>query len=441
MMGSAMTYAMRSWPVRMVICAGLIGLSAAVTSADPTTLPSATRPAGAAARRPGPSYVVQRLRRMVSQLSLTDDQKTKVSEIFDQATRQAQDLSQSLGDLSPVERGQKLSAFAGQIRQQLAQVLSDDQMKTLQQKVGPASRPAGGDFPSGEMVGNIQQAVAKLDLSPNQQQQVKDLIDSALKKAADLRAQAINGADVQTQMQQLRQDVRSKLQSILTPDQMQSLGQSMQQYRQQRAGGNPASAAKPLAVAEEPNPPADVQTPVAENPPAPTVDVGSGVPDVKIIELNGRAFVPANYKGHVLVLEFGSMSCPVFRDHARDMEKLKTSEGPRAFFLCVYTREAFPAGDKNVQRNKDQNISIPQASTLDARKMQARQTQQALGITIPMAVDSMDNGVSNAFGTFPNGAVVIGKDGQIAALEHWSNPDSLRRAIDQAYQAPSHADH
>ncbi len=164
------------------------------------------------------------------------------------------------------------------------------------------------------------------------------------------------------------------------------------------------------------------------------------VPDVKIIELNGRSFMPANYKGHVLVLEFGSMSCPVFRDHAQAMEKLRSAEGPRAFFMVVYTREAFPAGDKEVLRNKEQNISVAQTTTLDRRKAQAQQTQDALGITIPMAVDSMDDAVSNAFGTFPNGAVVIGKDGKIAALEHWTNPDSLRRDIDQAYHAPDRSD-
>jgi hypothetical protein len=53
----------------------------------------------------------------------------------------------------------------------------------------------------------------------------------------------------------------------------------------------------------------------------------------------------------------------------------------------------------------------------------------------------MDDAVSNAFGTFPNGAVVIGKDGNIAALEHWTNPESLRRAIDQAYEAPAPSNH
>jgi hypothetical protein len=219
---------------------------------------------------------------------------------------------------------------------------------------------------------------------------------------------------------------------------MQTLVQTLQQMREEKGGATTqpqkqtgSTAVTPLADVDPSDPPAPAAT--AQISP----DVRSPVPDVKIAELNGRAFIPRNYKGHVLVLEFGSQSCPVFRDQAQEMEKLRSAEGPRAFFLLVYTREAFPIGDKEVRRNRDQGISVPEAKTLDERKTQAAQTQQTLQITMPMAVDSMDDAVSNAFGTFPNGSVVIGKDGNIAALEHWTNPQSLRRAIDQAYEAPA----
>ena len=162
------------------------------------------------------------------------------------------------------------------------------------------------------------------------------------------------------------------------------------------------------------------------------LEVGSAVPDLKIRELDGYVFVPANYKGHVLVLEFGSMSCREFRDQVQAMESLRSAEGPRAFFLLVYTREAFPAG-RDVQRNTDENISVPQAASLEQRILQAQKTQQALHIGMTMAVDSMDDAVSNALGTFPNGVMVIGIDGRIAALEHACDADVLRHEIDLAY--------
>ena len=319
-----------------VMLAGLAAMTAAAARADATTQPG--NASVSRGMRPGPAFVIQRLKNAVSQLNLSDDEKTKVEVFFDSANQQGLDLSEILADAQPSERYQKLTVFAQQLHQQLAQVLSDEQMKTLDEKLGPG------------------------------------------------------------------------------------LGQ--------RAGGRNATggAVKPGTESDASPKPADLQT---SGP-----DVGSPVPDVRMIELNGHAFTPSKYKGHVLVLEFGSMSCPVFRQHAQEMETLKTAEGPRAFFMIVYTREAFPAGDKDVQRNKDEGISVLQAKTLDERKAEALEAQRELRITIPMSVDSMDDAVSNAYGTFPNGAVVIGKDGTIAARQQWTNPDTLRVAIDQAYAAP-----
>ncbi|MGD0768034.1 MAG: deiodinase-like protein [Tepidisphaeraceae bacterium] len=428
--------------VATVTLAGLAAMPA-MARADATTQPG--NASVSPGMRPGPAFVIQRLKNAVSQLNLSDDEKTKVDGFFDSANQQGLDLSQTLANAQPSERYQKLTAFAQQLHQQIAQVLSGEQMKTLDKKLGPGlgQRAGGGNgvegaggaatrnSAGGGIIEAFQQAMAKLDLSDDQKKQMADLLESTRQKMADLRQKAQAGENVQSDMQQVRQDMRAKLQTILTPDQMQTFMQSMQQVRQQRGQSSRAApeqgAAKP-GTESDPSPPADLQT---SGP-----DVGSPVPDVRMIELNGHAFTPSKYRGHVLVLEFGSMSCPVFRQHAQEMETLKTAEGPRAFFMIVYTREAFPAGDKDVQRNKDEGISVPQATTLDERKAEAQEAQRELRITIPMAVDSMDDAVANAYGTFPNGAIVIGKDGTIAARQQWTNPDTLREAIDQAYAAP-----
>ena len=452
--------AKRSWPT--VICAGLIGLMAAAA-------PAADRAAAVGNRHLRPYAILDRFQQAVAHVTLTDDQKPKVDEIFQNASQQADELARHTEGPTLAERQQALGDFARQLRQELSQVLTPRQMETLQLYLGPgpSSRPTADDF-AGPGVGlwmDLPRALARLDLSPDQRQQISDLMASTRQKVQGIRAQTANGGLVNSQMQQLRQDLKSKLQSILTPDQMQSLVQTLQQLRQEQAGATtqpqkqtaPADATPPNGSAQFSNPPSSfsrdpkgsafsAENSADSDPPKPAAaqtlpDVGSPVPNVKIAELSGRAFIPANYKGHVLVLEFGSMSCPVFRDHVQEMEKLKSAEGPRAFFLIVYTREAFPAGDKDVQRNDEQAISVPDAKTFQERKTQAQQTQQTLQITMPMAVDSMDDAVTSAFGTFPNGAVVIGKDGNIAALEHWTNPDSLRHSIDEAYDAPTASNH
>jgi Spy/CpxP family protein refolding chaperone len=422
-----------------VICAGLIaflGLIAATASADRI---------GVRDERHRAVYaILERFTQALTHVTLTDDQKPQVDKIMKDADQRAYELSRHTEDPTKAEKYDALDAYAHQIHLELSNVLTTGQMETLELYLGqgPSSRPTADDFAGPAMWPNIQKAFAKLDLSPDQRQQVRDLMASSRQKLQALRANAdTNGGTIRSQVQQLRLDVKTKLQTILTPDQMQALIDNMRQIRESQSGPTTkphekTAAADPQTESNNSDQP-DSNSAAAQKSP----DVGSPVPDVKIAELNDRAFIPANYKGHVLVLEFGSLSCPVFRDHVQEMEKLRTAEGPRAFFLLVYTREAFPAGDKDVQRNKDQDISVPEATTLQDRKTQAQQTQQQLHITMPVAIDSMDDAVSNAFGTFPNGAVVIGKDGNIAALERWANPESLRRAIDQAYETPAPSNH
>jgi Spy/CpxP family protein refolding chaperone len=462
---------------------------------DDTTRPGVA--ANTPGMRPGPNFVLQRYKRALGSMELTDDERAKVNDVISRATQKGLDLSDTLANAEPQDRYQILSGFSKQIHQDLAGVLTEDQMSVLDQKLGPGlgrrnadqanGGPAGGgqfgargNFatangqangatngsgpantavpqdgagvnggglnggapatqPSANRRGGrgggfplIEQALAKLDLSDAQKQQVNDLLAASKAKIAAIRSNAAGNADAQQQMQQVRADMRQKLETILTPDQMQQFAQALREAIQQRGGPN----SQRINGNGNDNPKESVADNKPEDMQMSGPALGAAVPDVQIVEANGRAFFPSQYKGHVVVLEFGSMSLPVFRSHAADMERLKMAEGSRAFFLVVYTREAFPAGDKNVERNRDEGVNIPQAASLDDRKAQALETQRELRITMPMAVDAMDDSVSNAFGAFPNGAIVIGKDGMIAARQQWANPDTLRLAIDDAVDAP-----
>lgn len=374
--------------------------------------------------------VLDRFQQAITHVTLTADQKPAVAQIMANASSQADQFAATARGFTRAERAQALGDFGRSIRQQLSKVLTADQMATLDLYLGPgpSSRPTADDFEGPMLMRYLPRALKKLDLSSAQRQQADDLITSFGQKAAALRAQTANGSVVYSQMRQLRQDLKSQLASVLTPDQMQTLVQEMEEMRENESG----AATRPQAQAGG-NASGDETAEAGERP---LPSVGTPAPDVKIAEASGHDFIPANYKGHVLVLEFGSMSCPEFRNQVQAMESLKAAEGPRAFFILVYTREAYPAGERDLPENKDQNISIPAAATLSERETQAQSAQQSLGISMMVGVDSMDDSVSSAFGTFPNGAVVIGKDGKIAAVQRWCSPDGLRRAIDEAYDGP-----
>ena len=105
--------------------------------------------------------------------------------------------------------------------------------------------------------------------------------------------------------------------------------------------------------------------------------------------------------------------------------------GNRADFLIVYTRESHAVGEWEVERNKRARILVEQPTTMEQRKALARQAKQALKITIPIAIDTMDDKTIRDYGGFTTCAVVIGRDGHVAAYRTHGDPTALRRLIDQ----------
>lgn len=163
--------------------------------------------------------------------------------------------------------------------------------------------------------------------------------------------------------------------------------------------------------------------------------VGDRAPDFSLKKTDGNVITLASMKGRIVVVEFGSYSCPVFRQKAAAMEELKSQMGQRATFLVIYSKEAHPTGKWDVARNKNEGVAIEDASDAAARKSAATNAKEKLKITIPIALDEMNNSVADAYGLAPNGAVIIGRDGNILAKQKWVDPFALRIALDSALAA------
>ena len=146
-----------------------------------------------------PVKTLENARNALDKMNLSDQEKTKAAEILDKAIAQAKDLQQ------------KSEALQRDVRQQLSEVLDPDQFKELAQKMGPGRRggaanpgaPGGGAMP---LLQAFQQALPQLDLTPDQQQQLKDLRQDFQQRIKAIRDQSANGQDVRDQMQQLRDD-------------------------------------------------------------------------------------------------------------------------------------------------------------------------------------------------------------------------------------------
>ena len=168
----------------------------------------------------------------------------------------------------------------------------------------------------------------------------------------------------------------------------------------------------------------------ALTPPDKGTKVGEAAPAFALQTLNDRTVQLSSFKNKPVVIEFGSYSSPSFRQRAAAMEALQRQYDTRADFLIIYTKEAHPVGGWEVDRNKDDNIRISNAGDMNARTIAARDAKQALKITIPIALDSMDDKTANAYGAGENTALIVGRDGKIAAKENWCDAFRLRAALE-----------
>ena len=132
---------------------------------------------------------------------------------------------------------------------------------------------------------------------------------------------------------------------------------------------------------------------------------------------------------------FGSYTSPVFRPRAAALEKLAKDTTRTASFFVVYIREAHAVGEWEVERNKDAGLAVEQPIAPEQRKALAKQARDALKISIPIAIDRIDNKTASDYDGFTNAAVVIGRDGVVLARQTWLDAYALRRQLDSALES------
>jgi Spy/CpxP family protein refolding chaperone len=456
---------MTRWGPHLTVSVALLaGISAFCSAQDaPATQPTA---------RGGllnPINLVQRLENRVDELRSTPQQQTRLANMFQTAMRQAEILQNQLRNAAETERLQRVLPFMRDLRRELMTVLTQQQAAQLWGE--PATRPGfrqpdfllpnaqgpgrGGRGGRGGLAGpgafagpmmlvlnRINDAIPQLNLPAEENAQVSTLMSQTMKQAQEIRQRMAAGENVQDAARMLVTNFRDKLFAILTPQQRQDL-------RQLVLADDPAT--RPASPRS--NVPGDKQEMVPDA--APAQAPASSAPDATApATAEAKSFVPVGsmaptfalstpgsvivssdkFQGRVLVLDFGSVTSPTFREHLEAMEKLSQKYTDRAVFLIVYTREVHPSGGWEVNRNQADGFTAPQPADYAARLAQAEKARRALNISLPMVVDKLDDEVTAEYGGFPNAAIVIGRDGKIAGRQQWADPSGLARLIDAALQ-------
>lgn len=405
-------------------------------------------------------------------LNLNDSQRKNVREILRDARDQLRQAMADTENAAPAERRAAFEAVIKDIQSRIEAELGEDQVRVFREKINEVRKQLAPQSPQPPgPLALFQTIVGKLDLADEQKAEVDKLL-------ADVRsgfeALALNAAGTDPQVmredaRQLMRDAREKLAEILRPEQRRQMRELMRDAMRnggfararERLGRDGPPGDRPnrgRPGGDRPPPPRD-EPPTDENAPPPPPEafnlqpsedpaassgrsssdekrlaVGDPLPDFVYKRVDGKTFDSARFRGEPIVLMFGSYTSPAFRDNAPAFERLESQLGRRARLEIIYTAEAHPAGEWEVQRNIDEKISVKRHETEADRLAAARLAVEKLGLKADVLIEPMGEPLSTALNAAPNGAIVVARDGKILSIQRWFDPHRTERELRSALQ-------
>jgi len=147
-------------------------------------------------------------------------------------------------------------------------------------------------------------------------------------------------------------------------------------------------------------------------------DTGSKAPDGELSRIDGSTRRLLDFAGRFLVLEMGSITCPLFQSR-RDIMGQLPGEFPDVDFAVLYAREAHPGAHIGAHNNMDDKVR--QATLLRDGDGEARE----------ILIDGIDGTLHSVYGGYPNAVFIINAKGCVVYRSAWNNPPATRRALGQ----------
>lgn len=145
-------------------------------------------------------------------------------------------------------------------------------------------------------------------------------------------------------------------------------------------------------------------------------EVGQHAPDFELETPDGQLRQLLNFPGDCLVLEIGSMTCPLFMSRRDNMEQI-ARDYPRASSAVLYVREAHPGA------------AIPAHKSADDKKACAAMLKSDFDDPRTILVDGVDGHAHHAYGSMPNAVYIIDKQGIVRFKAPWNSPAATRKAL------------
>lgn len=145
--------------------------------------------------------------------------------------------------------------------------------------------------------------------------------------------------------------------------------------------------------------------------------MGTAAPRGRVRNLAGEEVDLLDFKGDFLVMELGSITCPLFQGRRDGMANLMVKY-PRVDFNVLYVREAHPGSQ--YKAHETQTDKHANAVALCDDYQEPRE----------ILVDDFDGTMHRAYGSFPNAVFIINRNGCVVYKSSWNNATATGRALE-----------
>ncbi len=143
---------------------------------------------------------------------------------------------------------------------------------------------------------------------------------------------------------------------------------------------------------------------------------GDRAPDAVLELADGSRRRLLDFEGDFLVIETGSVTCPLFQTRRKTMVRL-SSEYENVDFVVLYVREAHPGARISQHREMTEKVAC------------ARRLDDGGGDRRLVLIDDMDGSVHKAYGGFPNAVFIVNRNGCVVFASDWNDPQATGQAL------------
>ncbi|MCZ6603652.1 MAG: redoxin domain-containing protein [Alphaproteobacteria bacterium] len=143
--------------------------------------------------------------------------------------------------------------------------------------------------------------------------------------------------------------------------------------------------------------------------------------DFTVHRMDGSQVKLSDYRGRWVVIETGSLTCPMYVKNVNKLNALK-AKYTDVEFLMVYVREAHPGSRVKPHRDLQEKID------------RAQQTKDDYGDAREFLVDGVEGSMHQSYGSLPNMVYVVNPEGKVIYRCDWAFADRIENVLNNRDQ-------